>query len=182
MLWTAAIVTFREVLEAVLIIVVARVGVKQMVWAAGAAGALAAGALIAAMSLGLKAQQWLAQEWIEGVLMIVTAVFMVWAVFWLHRRWGKWEGEGAFGLVFTAVLREGLEIVVFLAGTYLSARPGEIIAGVLIGTVTAVLVGVGLVKFEQSLPARWVFKMSSVTLVLMAGWLVIRGMEEILGG
>ena len=87
-----------------------------------------------------------------------------------------------FREVLEAVLREGLEIVVFLAGAYLSARPGEIIAGVLIGTVTAVLVGVGLVKFEQSLPARWVFKMSSVTLVLMAGWLVIRGMEEILGG
>ncbi len=132
------LITLREVIEASLIVATILgilVKLKQnkeikTVWlATAAAGLVSIGLLLLGSLFGIKMQELYVgriEELIEGILMTISAVFITWAVFFLHNYFGRYktvlihkikksveqkEQKGLFILVFTAVLREGFEIV-----------------------------------------------------------------------
>src|SRR3989338_8389693 len=199
------LITFREVIEASLIVatilgILVRLkqnkGIKT-VWFATAAAALSSILLIIFGSLvGIKVQEIYngkTEELIEGILMIASAVFITWAVFFLHNYFGKYkthllqkikssveaeEQKGLFLLTFTAVFREGFEIVLFLSTIYFSSSPQRILGGFFGGTVAGLLVSFGLFTATLRLPIFYAFRITSMLLILFAAGLLARGVAE----
>lgn len=199
------LITFREVIEASLIVatilgILTKLGQARgirTVWMATAAATLVSILLLAAGSLiGVKVQEvytGATEEIIEGILMITSAVFITWAVFFLHKYFGRYktkllakirstvEGEeqkGLFVLTFTAVLREGFEIVLFLSTIYFSSDPAHILGGFGIGAIAALAISLGLFTATLRLPVFYAFRVTSVLLILFAAGLLARGVHE----
>lgn len=199
------LITFREVIEAALIVatilgILVKLGhLKSIktVWLATAAAAFLSILLLGLGSLfGIKVQQLYSgktEEFIEGILMITSAVFITWAVFFLHKYFAQYkthllakikstverqEQKGLFALVFTAVFREGFEIVLFLSTIYFSSNPQSIFTGFLGGAFAGLLVSFGLFTATLRLPVFYAFRVTSILLILFAAGLLARGVHE----
>lgn len=200
----AFLITFREVVEATLIVatilgILVKLKqtkeVKTVILAAIAAGFTSLLLLGIGSLLGFKVQELYESKeaLIEGVLMIVSAVFITWAVFFLHKYFASYkthllskikktveneEKRGVFALVYTAVLREGFEIVLFLFTIYFSAKPVEILSGFTLGVFGALIISLALFSATIRLPVYYTFRISSFLLILFAGGLLARGTAE----
>ncbi len=201
----AFLITFREVIEATLIVATIlgilvklnqHKGIKT-VWFATGAAIVASVLLLAVGSLvGIKVQEIYTgkvEEFIEGILMVTSAIFITWAVFFLHNYFAsyktkllqklkdtveKQEQKGLFVLVFTAVFREGIEIVLFLSTIYFSANPQQIFTGFLGGIIGGLAISFLLFTATFRMPIYYAFKTTSVLLILFAGGLLARGIHE----
>lgn len=199
------LITFREVIEASLIVVTI-LGIlyklKQKksiktVWLATTAASIVSLFLLGLGRLfGLKVQELYTgkvEQFTEGILMITSALFVSWAVFFLHKYFAQYkakllqkikstvekqEQKGLFVLVFTAVLREGFEIVLFLSTIYFSANPASIFTGFSLGTIAALLVSFSLFTATLRLPVFYAFRTTSILLILFAAGLLARGIHE----
>ena len=99
----AFLITFREVIEASLIVatilgILVKLGQTKSiktVWLATGAAALLSILLLGVGSLfGLEVQKIYSgrvEEFIEGVLMTLSAVFITWAVFFLHKYFSQYK-------------------------------------------------------------------------------------------
>ncbi len=200
----AALITFREIIEAILIVatilgILTRLKQSQSirtVWLGTIIASLVSvGLLVWGSLLGLKVQEFYEsyEPLFEGIMMIVSAIFITWAVFWLHKYFvrqklvllqkvkstiARKKQAGLFALVFTAVLREGLEIVLFLSTIYLSAKPLEVVTGFGIGAILGLLVAVSIFTATLKLPIYRAFQTTTVLLVLFAAGLAARGAHE----
>lgn len=199
------LITFREVIEASLIVatilgILVKLNQKKSiktVWVATGAAAIASlGLLIGGSLLGLKVQELYTgktEELIEGILMVTSAVFITWAVFFLHKYFAQYktkllqkikstvvkeEQKSLFLLVFTAVFREGFEIVLFLSTIYFSSDPGSILTGFSTGILLGLLLSFGLFSATLKMPVFYAFRVTSVLLILFAGGLLARGVHE----
>lgn len=201
----AFLITFREVIEASLIVATILgilVRLKQenavkSVWMATLSAAILSVTLLVAGSLvGVKVQEVYTgrtEELIEGILMVTSAVFITWAVFFLHNYFGKYkahliqkikstvenqEQKGIFFLTFVAVFREGFEIVLFLSTIYFSSDPKSILSGFGLGSLAGLLVSFGLFTASLKLPIYYAFRTTSALLILFAAGLLARGIHE----
>lgn len=201
----AFLITFREVIEASLIVATI-LGILtklnqtkgiRTVWLATSMAAAVSIAFLSAGSLfGVKIQKIYygkTEEYIEGILMIISAAFITWAVFFLHKYFAQYkthllinirkivekkEQTGLFWLAFTAVLREGLEIVLILSTIFFSSNPHDIFAGFTGGLAGGLLISFGLFAATLRLPVLYAFRLTSVLLILFAGGLLTRGIHE----
>lgn len=199
------LITFREVIEASLIVATV-LGILsklhhgksiKVVWTATALAAILSVALIGIGSIaGLQLQKLYSgkvEQTTEGVLMIVSAVFITWAVFFLHKHFSRYKVEllkkvkssledselkGIFILVFTAVFREGFEIALFLSTIYFSTNPQQIFAGFGVGLLSGLLVASALFAATLKIPVFYAFRTTSVLLILFAAGLLSRGVHE----
>lgn len=203
-MFAAFIITFREVIEASLIVAaISGILVKldqkkslRTVWMATSAAALVsiffliAGSIIGFSVGGLFEKN---EPYIEGSMMIISAIFITWAVFFLHKYFAsskthliskikktveQEEQRGLFMLVFVAVFREGFEIVLFLSTIYFSSNPQSVFTGFLFGAVIALIVSFGLFTITQRLPVHYAFQATSILLILFGAGLLIRGVSE----
>lgn len=201
----ALLITFREVIEATLIVatilgILTRLkkteSIRNVWYGAAAAAILSVILLIGASILGLKIQELYVgriEEIIEGTLQIISALFITWAVFWLHRYFGKHKLEllqqvkstisdagssGLFILTFTAVFREGFEIVLFLSTIFLSERPLPILGGFSMGLLGGLALSVLLYTATIRFPIYRTFQITTVLLILFAAGLLARGVHE----
>ncbi len=198
------LITFREVIEATLIVatilgILTKIGKRshvRIVWLATACAAIISLLLLIGGSLlGLKVQELYegVEKIFEGVLMMVSGIFITWAVFWLHTYFAQHkvkllqkvrstideqQKRGLFVLVFTAVFREGFEIVLFLSTVYLSSSPQEVLSGFGIGMAGGLLVSLLLFTATLKMPVYYAFRATSVLLVLFAAGLLGRGVHE----
>jgi high-affinity iron transporter len=201
----AFLITFREVIEATLIVATILgilVKLKQQksiktVWmATGAAAGVCILLLTGASLFGIEAQKLYTGKFeavMEGSLLIISAFFITWAVFFLHKYFSKnkvkllqkvketveqEEQKGLFVLVFTAVFREGIEIVLFLSTIYFSSNPQQIFAGFTGGIVAGLVISFTLFSATLKLPVFYAFRVTSVLLILFAGGMLARGLHE----
>lgn len=201
----ALLITFREILEAALIVatilgVLKKLGFVQSiktVWMGTIAAILASVLLLFAGSLlGLKVHELFEahEALFEGAVMIISAFFITWAVFFLHKTFAhhklellqkvrktmeKNEQKGIFLLVFTAVFREGIEIVLFLSTIFFSAQPLSIASGFLIGTLSAVTLSYFIFNATVRLPVYQTFRLTSILLILFAAGMLAHGYHEL---
>ncbi len=201
----AFLITLREVIEASLI-VATMLGILvklrqtksiRTVWQATIAASIVSVMLLITGSLfGIKVQEVYSgkvEEFIEGILMALSAIFITWAVFFLHRFFAgyktkllakmtetmkKEEQRGIFWLAFTAVFREGFEIVLFLSTIFFSSNPNAIFIGFSGGLVGGLLISLGLFTAAIRLPVRLAFRATSMLLILFAAGLFARGIHE----
>jgi len=202
----AFLITFREVIEASFIVVTVAglllklgqsKGLRNVWLAAGMALIVSALLIIVGSLLGFRLQEMYSgsvEEFTEGVLMIISSVFITWTVFFLHtyfsghrkhfearvtRHVERMEEGGIFLLVFTAVIREGFEIALFLSTMYLSANPGEIMIGFTSGIVSGLLVSFLFLSASYRLPINHVIRTSNILLILFAAGMLARGVHEL---
>ncbi|MDO8581318.1 MAG: FTR1 family protein [bacterium] len=201
------LITFREVLEASLIVaailgILLREGKKEdvrIIWRAIIAAIVTSITLIIlAGIIGVRLQQVYtgeAEEVIEGIFMLVTAFFITWAVVFLHNFFASGhkaimtritmaaqrnESRLLFGLAFFSVLREGIEIALFLSGLLFSVSESTIIWGALLGAITALGVAYLFFVGTRRLPAIWAVQGTNIFLILFGGWLVAEGLHELI--
>jgi high-affinity iron transporter len=200
----AFLITFREVIEASLIVATMlgilvrlnqRKGIKTIWMATGAAALLSILLLGFGSLIGLRVHELFEahEPFIEGTLMVISALFITWAVFFLHKYFAQYktrllqkikatvqkeEQRGLFVLAFTAVFREGFEIVLFLSTIYFSSNPQSIFTGFLTGTVAGLLISFALFTATLRLPVFYAFRTTSILLILFAAGLLARGVHE----
>jgi len=196
------LLSLREGLEAALIIgillgalrKVNRPDLKSAVWAGTAAAllvSLAAGGALAALGFSLEGQ---VEYVFEGITMLLAAALLTWMIFWMNRqgRFLRAEMEGKvrqaaasaasrgalFGLAFLAVVREGIELALFLTAAAFALQGGAIWVGAVLGLGAAVLLGYLVFSSTRRLDLRRFFQVTGVLLLLFAAGLVAHGVHE----
>ncbi len=134
------------------------------------------------------------QETFEGLAGLTAVAVLTWMIFWMRRHGRAIKGElewgvdtalaagGALalaGLAFVAVLREGLETVLFLLAILASAGAGlPTLLGALVGLVVAVAIGWGIFAAGVRIDLRRFFTITGVVLVFVSAGLVAFAIHE----
>ncbi len=201
----ALLITFREVVEAVLIVatiagLVIRMGEKQriptIVWSTLAAVIASVLMVVGGSLVGIRVSELYegpSEALIEGVLMLVSGAFILWAVLSLHAHFAHHkvhllqrirtsveaqENRILAVLVFTSVFREGVEIALFLSTTFLQEDPQQVLLGFGLGAMFGLFVALLLLTFTIRLPVYWAFRVSTLLLILFSAGLFVRGIHE----
>jgi len=133
-----------------------------------------------------------AEELFEGVMMYISVVFLSFMILWCIKHKHKVseiEKEvssdldsgykmGVFLLIFVAVLREGVETVLFLRGIVISGAT-NIIGTSLLGMVTAIILGWAMFKGMVRINLKSFFNVTSTLLILFAAGLLAHGTHEL---
>ncbi len=191
-MWGIALLVFREVLEAALIVTVvaaATRGVRGRGWfIGGGIGLGVIGALLVAASASAiaNAASGMGQEVFNAGVLLAAVLMIGWHVVWMssHARElsrhmkevGSAVTTGASSLgillvvVALAVLREGSEVVLFLYGM-VAGGAGGMYSGLAIGIVGGTLTGFALYFGLVRIPVRHFFTATNWMLVLLAAGL-----------
>lgn len=197
------ILSLREGLEAALIIGMVLSALRQMqrqdlalpVWlGAGSAAVLSLLTAVLLTRLGLELKD-PTEAIFEAITMLVAAGILTWMIFWMSRQArqlktnlesgvqqaslaGNWS---LFGLAFLAVLREGVELALFLAAAAFSSSAPQTVPGALLGLGTAALLGWALFASTLRLNLQRFFQVTGVLLVFFAAGLVAHSLNEFNG-
>jgi high-affinity iron transporter len=201
MMLPSFLLSLREGIEAALIIGIVigtlqkinRTDYVKTVWvgaACAAAVSLLAAIVLNKVGTSLEGE---AEEIFEGFTMLVAAGVLTWMIFWMSRqarqlrselesgvrRAASLAGHGAlFLLAFTAVVREGIELVLFLTAAAMTSSAQAVMTGALLGLGAAILLGWSLFTSIVRLDLRRFFQVTGVLLVLFAAGLVAHGVHE----
>lgn len=201
-LFPSLLITFREALEAALIVAIMvsylrRVGKERLnVYAYLGAGAAIAVSLVLGVALqvvygGLDA---FAAELFEGVASLTAVAVLTYMIFWMTKHSRDIRGEieenidvaigsgelyGIAALSFIAVFREGLETVLFLSTSFFQDPTGTII-GLLAGSAIVLVLAVLMVRGTRSLDIKVFFTYTSILLVVFAAGLAGYGVHELI--
>jgi len=133
-----------------------------------------------------------AEQIFEGVMMWTAAGVLTWMILWMQSRahlikkmLTEEVGSAArlgktalFVLAFVAVLREGIELALFLTASVFNSGVSQTVIGALGGLSVAALLGWGIFQAGIQLNMRRFFQVTSVLLVLFAAGLVAHGTHE----
>lgn len=194
-MFATAIIIFREVVEAALIIgivMAASRGAAQRAWwiSAGVLTGLLGSCLVAAGADRLAAAvEGIGQELFNASVLFVAVVMLGWHNVWMRRhgrelaremnqvgqavRSGSRPLYALATVVGLAVLREGAEVVLFLYGiaTGEPDAASGLIGGAMLGVALGALVGVTLYLGLLKIPARHLFSVTSVLILFLAAGL-----------
>jgi high-affinity iron transporter len=192
------LLAFREGLEAALIIGVvlsylSKVSAGHLyahVWRGAAlaiAVSLAAGFSLASLGVSLEG---LAGELFEGITLLIAAGILTYVIFWLggknptakmsadvEKALAKDNPTALFWLSFFAVVREGVELAVFLLAAQVSSG-SQILTGALLGLAAAVFAGWLISTVFRQLNLWLFFQVTNILLILFAAGLVAYGVHE----
>ncbi|MCA9917932.1 MAG: FTR1 family protein [Anaerolineales bacterium] len=196
------VLTLREGLEAALIIGIVlgalnkfnRTELKPVVWwgAASAAGVSVLVAIIFQL-LGV-AFVGEGEAIFEGITMLLAAGVLTWMIFWMAkhsrnlstslesevRQATAQQGKRALFLVaFLAVVREGIELALFLTATSLTAGGLVTLVGAAIGLAASVVLARLLFASLIKLNLRRFFLITNILLIVFAAGLVAYGVHEL---
>ncbi len=195
------LITFREALEAALIIgiiaaYVAKIGRKDLnrYIYAGIIGAIVASMAVALVFKIVYGElKGTAEQLFEGAAALTAAVVLTYMIFWMAANSKKIKGEvqekidisiskgqmlGIAALSFIAVFREGVETVLFL-GTLAINAPVDTLLGFAAGVAAVVLLAFVMFKGIYRLDVSRFFKYTSILLILFSAGLVALGVHEL---
>lgn len=200
-MFSAFVVTFRESLEAALVvgIILAYLNksgnpkFEKSVWHGVALGVVASIALAVVFNVYLGGFEGRAEEIYEGIMYLTAALLITWMVVWMWRQ-GKnikvnvekkiavhldknytW---GVMLLAFVTVLREGIETVIFMQAAFVKDNSLMVFLGGAVGVVGAVALGYAIFRGALKFPVRKFFMVTSILLAIFAVNLLINAAEE----
>jgi high-affinity iron transporter len=195
------LLSLREGVEAALIIGVVlgtlrkinRMDMSRSVWfGAGIAAILSFLAALLLKALG-AAFEGRAEEIFEGITMVLAAGVLTWMIFWMQRQSLTLTSElesgvqraallggnqALFSIAFLAVLREGVELALFLTAASISTEAMQTLIGAALGLSAAVLLGWLLFATTVRLNLRRFFQVTSILLIMFAAGLFAHGVHE----
>ncbi len=195
------LLALREGLEAALIIGIVLGALRKMgrteltptVWRgamSAAAMSVVIGVALSAFGMGLEGP---AEPIFEGAAMSLAAGVLTWMIFWMSRRARHIKANletgvhkaavatGAtalFGLAFLAVVREGIELALFLTAAAMSSGALSTVIGGLLGLAGAASLGWGIFASTVRLDLRRFFQVTGGLLLLFAAGLVANAVHE----
>ena len=196
---TAFLLVFREALEAVLLVGIilgylrrtGRGALSRYVWigvGAGAAASVAGAIVFELVAGGFEGR---AEQLFEAVTMLAGVALLTTAIVWLARTARRTEVEqavearlsrsawgGLMMLAAVSVLREGIELVIFLGASRFGTGSGDLV-GALLGFAAAIALGLLVFTATIRVNLRTFFAATNVLLVLFAAGLVARGLHEL---
>ncbi len=194
------IITFREALEAALIVGIILgylVRTKQteynnVVYMGVLSGIVASimGALLFVRLAGGFTGR--AEQIFEGVTMLIGALLLTTMILWMRKQrhialgleqrvkteLAEKHRLGLFLLMFVAVLREGIETVIFLGAASFVSSSNNLI-GSSAGIVAAILLGYAIFVGSMKINLKRFFNVTGVLLILFAAGLVAYGVHEL---
>lgn len=197
---SSIILSLREGLEAALVLGIVLVALRKMgrrdlsasVWlGAGSAALVSLFTAILLTQLGLELKD-PAEAIFEAITMLLAAGLLTWMIFWMNQRarsiknelesgvqkaslGGKWS---LFGLAFLAVLREGVELALFLTAAAFSSGARQTVIGAVFGLGLAALLGWTLFATTLRLDLRRFFQLTGILLIFFAAGLVAHSLHE----
>jgi len=134
------------------------------------------------------------QETLEGLAAVLAVAVLTWMLFWMRRQGRAIKGEleqgvdialskgstrALVGLAFLAVIREGVETVLFLIPILSFNGTGlDVVAGGLLGLVISVAVGWGIFAAGVRINLRRFFTITGTVLIFVAAGLVAFAVAE----
>src|SRR3989338_1420079 len=197
----AFLITFRETLEASLVVVIVmtildRLGharLRIMLWNGVVVGLCAS--LVVAIAV-----RWLfssfgehAEKIAEGVTMLLASALITWMIFWMSKIGGQMRvrlgaqatehlsrgsAVGIFLMSFLAVVREGTETVLFLQASVLHSQEMFQEIGAIAGIAFALGLSFLMLRGFHVLSLKWVFRVTNTMLILFAAGLLAHGLHE----
>ncbi len=128
----------------------------------------------------------------EGFTMLIAAALLTWMIFWMSRqartlkssleadihRASQFGQRAIFSVAFIAVLREGIELALFLTASVFVSNSLQTMVGAILGLGTAILLGWSIFASTLRLDLRRFFQVTGVMLVLFAAGLFAHGIHE----
>jgi high-affinity iron transporter len=202
------LLSLREGLEAALIIGIVlgalskirRTDLSPAVWL-GNLSAIGVSVLTAVLltTFGMSLEEE-AEQIFEGITMLIAAGILTWMIFWMRKQARFLKGEleagvnkavattgkpAMFWLAFVAVVREGVELALFITAAFFAGEQSQIttnitqtLAGTILGLGTAGLLGWTLFATTVRLDLRRFFQVTGILLILFAAGLVAHGVHE----
>ena len=195
----AFVITLREGIEVALILSIFILTLRSLkrekmlcwVWW-GSIAALLASLLIGGIFFRLYAVN---EELWEGVLYLLGALVLFTMIFWMHKHsqrlsqdirekvsqfQGSWkDGWLLFGLAFVLLLREGVELVLFLSMLQISTKGLISFLGMALAILLSILFGVSFVQGVFPFRLRRFFQITQWILVVFLLQLLLHGYHEL---
>ena len=197
---TGFLIMFRESLEASLIIGIIlgyllktkQTKYNNLIYVSIAAGIAASIAFAYFFHYIIGGFTGLTESIFEGVTMIVAALLLTFMILWIMRQrhvatsfhkkmQSRIDTDKIFGLFmlgFIAVLREGVETVIFLTAASYAEGPTSII-GAFLGVFAAIVLGYLVFVGTTKISLKKFFNITSLLLVFFAAGLVAHGVHDI---
>lgn len=195
------ILSLREGLEAALVIGIVvgaltkagRSELRASVWRGVVAAILFSAALAVGLDLLGTEFEGPLEKIFEGTSMFLAAGLLTWMIFWVSRQNRTLKSRlesgvsraisttGApalFMLSFVAVVREGVELAIFLFAARLASDTLQTLIGAILGLAMAAILGWLLVTSSRRLNLRRFFQFSNLILMFFAAGLVAHGARE----
>jgi len=142
----------------------------------------------------------MAEQIYEGITMLLAAGILTWMIFWMNGQAKSIKSEleegvnravvstgwrAIFWLAFIAVVREGVELALFISASFFAGNNGNAAAntiftltGVVLGLGTSILLGWSLLAATARLNLKRFFQVTGYLLILFAAGLVAHGIHE----
>lgn len=141
------------------------------------------------------------EQLLEAGTMLVATGVVTWMLFWMRRQAASVKGElqhavdralaagsvlALVALVFTSVIREGIEAALFLVGQASAAAasvtdgPLNVFLGAVIGLIVAAGLGVGFYHGSRRVNLGVFFRWTGIALVFIAAGLLSRAAHELI--
>jgi high-affinity iron transporter len=133
------------------------------------------------------------EQLFEAITMLLAAGILTWMVFWIRKNYfaGKQniestvmlavEGKGKktlFVLAFLAVVREGIELALFLMAVRLTTNPFQEFLGTGLGIMTSVVIGFVIFTSTRKMNLSRFFRITNIFIALFAAGLVGLAIRE----
>jgi len=196
------LITFREALEATLIVAIMvtylkKVGKGELTrYAYLGSGAAVAISLVLGVAIQMVygGMSKVTAELFEGVASLTAVAVLTYMIFWMTKHSKNIRGEleekldiavsrgelySIASLAFVAVFREGLETVLFLTTTFVQDAAGTIL-GVVAGAVIVLVLAALLMRGTYQLDLKKFFGYTSIILIVFSAGLAGYGVHELI--
>jgi len=134
-----------------------------------------------------------AEEIFEGFVMLLAALILTWVIVWMQSQSQATNSDleksvrqaifseshfALFTLAFLSVIREGIELALFLTATSMDSSGRNIILGAILGLASVIVLAILLFKGLLRLNLKNFFKITSLILIFFAAGLVAHGVHE----
>jgi high-affinity iron transporter len=166
---------------------------KPVVWQgfiAGAATSIIIAGILFTIGVNLEGR---AEALFEGFAMLAAAAMLTWVIFWLGRqnhiseiqiqtKVALLQNRKAvlFSLAYLAVLREGVELALFMLAAEISSNGNQTLIGAITGLLIAFFIGWLVFKSFSRLKMQSFFKVTNILLIFFAAGLVGYGVHELI--
>lgn len=193
------LITLREGLEISLVLAIlvaylvksGRASEQRLVWVGSGAAVLLCLALGLGFHIVAGGLNGHVEQAVEGSLATLACGVLTWMVFWMRRNARSLGGElrakvdaatttrALVFIAFVAVLREGLETVLFLLSAETASSSGaEVLFGGILGLVVAAVLGYMVYAGGNRLNLRTFFTITGLLLILFAAGLAGKAVHE----